>query len=195
MLKRSKLFALIVVSLVGYAHAEKDDRTKPMHIEANNAHLNQKTQISIFTGNVKVVQGTMQLLANKVTVREDAEGHQFCEGDGTPIQFKQKMDRSLDYLEAQASRFDYNGKTGILKLYDRARVKQGVDEVKGDVIIYDTHKETYEAQTQNVSRVHITITPKKKNTAAPDQQVEPRNTVDVDKKRPDVLTEHKDKST
>ena len=146
-----------------YGHAEKGDREKPVIIEANSATLDQKAQVSIFTGNVILTQGTMCLLASKVILREDAPNSHYAEGSGIPVKFKQKMDNSPNYLEAEAQRFNYDGKTGILRLYDKAWVKRGGDEVRSDIIIYDTIQETYEAQAKKEGRVNITITPKQEN--------------------------------
>ena len=162
MLKKSRIGILIAWMLATHVYAEKSDRDKPMNIEASHASLDQKSQVSVFTGNVRIVQGTMQLVASKVMIREDKEGHQYSEGSGSPVKFKQKMDNSPDYLEAQALRFTYNGKTGILKLYDKAWVKRGTDELKGDSIMYDMNQETYEAHTQKEGRVKVTIIPKEK---------------------------------
>lgn len=188
--KRNKVLALILCSMAMPIYAAKADRENPMHIEASNARLDQKTQVSVFTGNVIIVQGTMQLLASKVMVREDAEGNQYSEGSGAPVRFRQKIDNSPDYLEAQALRFDYNGKTGILKLYDKAWVKRGVDDVKGDVITYDMNQETYEAQTQQAGRVNVTITPKKKSAPQTDKNAEKTGKPAGRDKLPGVFTEH-----
>jgi lipopolysaccharide export system protein LptA len=158
----NKIWAAIFCLITSTVYAEKSDRVKPMDIEANHASLDQKSQLSVFTGNVMMVQGTMRLLANKVMIREDKEGNQYSEGQGTPVKFRQKMDNSPDYIEAQALRFTYDGKTGILKLYDKAWVRRGKDEVKGDIITYDMQHETYDAHTQQASRVNVTITPKEK---------------------------------
>lgn len=165
MAKKNKITGLILLLLAMYGHAEKNDRDQPMNIEANNAILDQKTQTSVFTGDVIIVQGTMRMRANKVSVREDKEGYQYSSGNGAPAKFMQKMDNSSDYLEAQALRFEYNGKTGILTLYDAAWIKRGTDEVRSDVITYNMNQETYEAYTPHAGRVNVVITPKKKNTS------------------------------
>lgn len=163
---KNKVGVLLLCMLVMPVYAEKADRDKPMNIEAQNATLDQKTQVSVFTGNVVVVQGTMHLQANKVTVHEDNDGNQYSEGAGTPVKFRQKMDNSPDYLYAEALRYTYDGKTGILTLYDKAWVQRGTDEVRGDVVIYNTHEETYEARTKEQGRVNVVITPKKKTSPA-----------------------------
>jgi lipopolysaccharide export system protein LptA len=145
--------------------AEKADREKPMNIEAATGTFDQKTMTSVFTGNVVVIQGTMRLTGAQVTVTQDDQGNQFAQGTGSPVKFRQKMD-SGEMLDAQSLRFDYNGKTGILKLFDKAWVRQGTDEVHGDIITYDMNQETYKAETGNTGRVKVTIVPKQKNAQA-----------------------------
>jgi lipopolysaccharide export system protein LptA len=160
---KNKIWGLIFCVMTMQIYAEKSDRDKPMNIEASHASLDQKSQISVFTGNVMIVQGTMRLVADKVMIREDKQGNHYSQGSGAPVKFRQKMDNSPDYIEAQALRFTYDGKTGILKLYDKAWVKRGTDEVKGDIITYDMNQETYDAHTQKEGRVNVTILPKEKS--------------------------------
>jgi len=62
MIKQQTLSLLILLlSLViglGQAHARSDDNEQPLHITADTAELNDKTGISIYRGNVRMVQGT-----------------------------------------------------------------------------------------------------------------------------------------
>lgn len=142
--------------------AEKADREQPLYIESQTAKIDQKVKKAIFSEKVDVKQGTLQLLADEVTVDEDSAGFHEVKGHGSPVRFKQKMDGSEAILQAKALRFHYVEKSGILTLYEQAWVKKGEDEVLGDIIIYNTHQEIYQAQTEAGKRVNVMITPKKK---------------------------------
>lgn len=154
------LWGLTIITL---AYAEKADREKPLHITANEMDLDQKVQLSTFIGHVEIKQGTMQLYADKVSIREDQERYQYADGEGSPVKFRQKMDNSSDELFAQALRFNYDEKKGILTLYNKAWVKRGEDQISSDVIIYDLNQERYHAKTQKDQRVNVIFMPKKKN--------------------------------
>lgn len=146
------------------AMAEQADREKPMNITADHCDFDQKTMKSICTSNVVVVQGSMTIRADKLVISQDAEGNQFAQGEGKPVWFRQKLDKSPDWLEAESLRFDYDGKKGFLQLFDKAWVRKNQDVVVGDHITYDLNSELYQVKSNPGGRVNITITPKKKET-------------------------------
>ncbi|QZA78341.1 lipopolysaccharide transport periplasmic protein LptA [Deefgea tanakiae] len=135
-----------------------------MNIVADHCLAEQKTQQTVCTGNVIVTQGTMVMRADKVTMRQDAEGKQFAKGEGRPVRFKQKLD-SGETLDAESLRFDYDELKGEMVLIDKAWVKKGQDIVMGDTINYNLNTEFYQAQSKPGNRVNITINPKKKDAA------------------------------
>ena len=161
-----RLLALPLLALLlnTPAFAEKADREKPMNIVADHCLAEQKTQQTVCTGNVIVTQGTMVMRADKVTMRQDAEGKQFAKGEGRPVRFKQKLD-SGEMLDAEALRFDYDEVKGEMVLIDKAWVKKDQDVVMGDSITYNLSTEFYQAQSKPGNRVNITINPKKKDAA------------------------------
>ncbi|WP_028448730.1 lipopolysaccharide transport periplasmic protein LptA [Chitinibacter tainanensis] len=164
----SRLLALPLLALLlaNSAWAETADREKPMNIVADNCVMDQKTQQSVCTGNVVVTQGTMVMRADKLTTRQDEQGHQFAQGEGRPVRFKQRLD-SGEPLDAEALRFDYDGAKGFLVLMDKAWVKRNQDLVVGDKITYDMNTEFYQAQSKAGGRVNITLNPKKKDASQP----------------------------
>ncbi|HSC81641.1 MAG TPA: lipopolysaccharide transport periplasmic protein LptA [Chitinolyticbacter sp.] len=170
MTRRAANWLLACACIVSQAvHAETADREKPMKIEADRASLDQKQMVGVYTGNVVVTQGTMILKSAVLNVRQDEAGNQYITGNGKPVTFRQRLD-SGEWVDAQSLRFDYDGKTGLLKLIDQAWVRRDTgDEVIGSVITYNMNTEQYEAQggadNTNSGRVNITIQPKKK--AAP----------------------------
>jgi lipopolysaccharide export system protein LptA len=155
---------LLALILSSPSFAEKADREKPMNIVADHCLAEQKTQQTVCTGNVIVTQGTMVMRADKVTMRQDAEGKQFAKGEGRPVRFKQKLD-SGEMLDAESLSFDYDEVKGEMVLIDKAWVKKGQDIVMGDTINYNLNTEFYQAQSKPGNRVNITINPKKKDAA------------------------------
>ncbi|MBM9887282.1 lipopolysaccharide transport periplasmic protein LptA [Deefgea sp. CFH1-16] len=135
-----------------------------MNIVADHCLAEQKTQQTVCTGNVIVTQGTMVMRADKVVMRQDADGKQFAKGEGRPVRFKQKLD-SGEMLDAESLSFDYDEVKGEMVLIDKAWVKKGQDVVMGDTINYNLNTEFYQAQSKPGNRVNITINPKKKDAA------------------------------
>ncbi len=74
------------------AAAEKADRDKPTQIEANRMSADETRRMNIFEGNVILTKGTIAVRADRIVVRQDAEGYQLTVATGSPVRFKQRQD-------------------------------------------------------------------------------------------------------
>lgn len=170
MVLRFAVGVLGLMLVLNTASAEKADRTKPVNIQADSCQVDQQSQTSVCHGNVIVTQGTMEMHSEHMTVRQDAEGNQYAQAEGRPVKYKEKMDNSPDWAEAEALRADYNGKTGLLKLMDKAMVKRGQDVTTGNVLTYNLNTGVFNAEAGGATpdkaggRVHITLNPRKKES-------------------------------
>lgn len=128
------------------AFAERADRDKPMHLEANRISIDDAKKIQILEGDVVITKGTLVLRAARIVVTEDQYGFQkgvaFGGKEGL-ARFRQKREGRDDYMEGQAERIEYNSNSEIAELFHRAWVKSGEDEIKGDYIWYDAISEKY----------------------------------------------------
>ncbi|WP_293227804.1 lipopolysaccharide transport periplasmic protein LptA [Paludibacterium sp.] len=156
------------------AHAEKADSDKPIQISANRATLDQLKGVTQWEGDVVVIQGTLQLHADHLTVTRDAQGNQTMLATGKLTTFRQKADDTPEkknvWINGQASRIDYSTVTHTAILTTNARVKKGDDLLIGDVIVYNTETQIYQSQgggsnTANKGRVTAIIQPQKKNAS------------------------------
>jgi lipopolysaccharide export system protein LptA len=135
------LFIAACLALASAARAERADREKNIVVNADHLSADDVNHTSLFEGNVVVVQGTMRMTANKVTVREDADRHKFYVAYGNPVTFRQKKDNVDEYVEGYAQRAEYDDLSGIVKLYEKARVTSGANVINGEYIQYDMTKE------------------------------------------------------
>lgn len=172
------LFAIVFscVLFIQFANAERADREKPIHLEADRAtveDVNRKegSRTSTFTGNVVLTQGTMRINADKVVMKEDPQGFRHATATGDLVSFRQKRDRMDEYVEGWSERAEYDSKTDKIELFRQARLKRGTDEVQGDYISYDMNTEFFKVvgskergiETGPDKRVRITIQPKNKS--------------------------------
>ncbi len=128
------------------AHAEKADRDKPVNIEADRMSYDDLRQINIFDGNVTLTQGTLMIVADRITVKQDPEGFQRGvaeKGPGGVAYFRQKRDGLDEYIEGWGERIEYDARTEKADLISRARILRGGDEVRGNVINYDGRSEFF----------------------------------------------------
>jgi lipopolysaccharide export system protein LptA len=134
--------ALLALALCTHAAwAEKADREKEIVVNANQVVGDDANRVSTFDGDVVITQGTMRMTANKVTLREDPQGHKFYVAVGNPVTFREKRDNVDEYVYAYAQRAEFDDLSNFLHLYDKARVKSEQNEITGDYISYDMTKE------------------------------------------------------
>ena len=169
------LLCLLCLSFAGQVLAESADRDKPIDLEADTVKVDDAKQISTYSGNVILTQGSLIIRADKLIVREDSSGFQHSTSIGNPTTFKQKREGKDEYMEGSALRIEYDGRMDKVQLYTKAWVKRGEDIVHGDYISYDANAEYAEViggtksadgVTSN-GRVRAVIQPKNKKTTTP----------------------------
>lgn len=155
------------------ARAEKADKDKPTNIEANRMSSDDARRISIFEGSVVLTKGTIRILADRLTVREDPDGFQISNATGVPARFRQKRDGKDEWIEGEALRIEMDDRNEKINLYGNALVMRDKDEVRGDAISIDTRSEFFTVtagksavtSANPAGRVRAVIQPK----AKPDQ--------------------------
>ena len=124
-------------------HAEKADKDKPTQIDANRMTSDDARRISIFEGNVVLTKGTILVRADRITVRQDAEGFQISTAAGTPARFRQKRDGKDEWIDGEALFIEIDDKKEKVELREKARIVRDKDEVRGDLISVDTRSEFF----------------------------------------------------
>ena len=150
------------------AWGEKADRDKPTQVEANRMSADDARRLNIFEGEVVVTKGTMRLTADRLVVRQDAEGFQFATATGKPARFRQRQDAKPGekegvWVEGEALRIELDDRNQKIELFDSARVNRGGDEVAGDYIFVDQRSDFYQVSSgkgQAKGRVKAVIQPK-----------------------------------
>jgi len=148
------LLAAILAAVILYgppsslpAHAEKTDKYKPTHVEANKMSSDDARRLSIFEGSVVLSKGTILVQADRIVVRQDADGYQFATATGAPVRFRQKGDpkdgRDGAWTDGEAQRIEIDDRNEKVELFERARVTRDKDEVRGDYIFIDQRTEFF----------------------------------------------------
>ena len=164
----SLLILMLATALPVPVLAEKADRDKPVHLEADNVTLDDMKKLSVFQGNVVLIQGTLMMRADRIEARQNGDGLQSVSASGRPVSFRQKRDGVDEYIEGYANQVEFDNVQSLLSLSGEARLRKGDDEIRGSLITYDAKTEFYKvAGQQNVqgpgSRVRVVIRPKPKN--------------------------------
>lgn len=140
------LLCLLLPASAHHALAERADRNKPMHLEADRVVVDDAKQRSSFEGQVRLSQGTLLIQAEKIEVSEDAQGFQHLIATGAPAKFWQRYEGSNEYAEGYGERIEYDTRAESVDFYGQARVKRGQDEVTGSHISYSTKTEVFEVR-------------------------------------------------
>ena len=151
--------------------AERADRDKPVNLDADRVDLDDAKKEAVFVGAVTLTQGTLTIKADKIIVKQDAEGFQYGIAYGSPAHFRQKREGYDEYIEGFSERLEYDGKADKMQMFTNARIQRGGDEVRGDYISYNAVTEYFQviggakstATTASPQgRVHAVIQPKPK---------------------------------
>lgn len=167
-------YLLIFLSLFPlHAFAERADRDKPVNLEADRVTVDDVNKVHVFEGKVTLVQGTLVIRGDKVVVKQDIEGFQHCVVTGNPARFRVKREGKDEYVDGEAERIEYDARTEFSKFLNRAHIKSGEDEMRGQVIHYDGRAEQIVvtsspsgAVTPSRDRVRAVIQPKNKEAAS-----------------------------
>ena len=148
-MRRAIPLVAVVLLAVFPAWAEKADRDKPTQIEANRMSADDVKRMTIFEGNVILTKGTIAVRAERIVVRQDAEGFQLTTATGAPVRFKQKQDpkegeKEGRWLDGEALRVELDERKQTIELIDNARVNRGGDEVAGAYIFVDQRSDFFQ---------------------------------------------------
>jgi lipopolysaccharide export system protein LptA len=149
--------------------AEISDREKPINLEADRMEIDDAKKVATLTGNVVVSQGTLTIKSDRMVITQDTGGFSKGVAYGNPATFRQKREGFDEYIDGQALRMEYDGRNEMLELFDKAVVKKGPEEVRGNYISYNSRTEFYQAfgsrkdseGKEVAGRVRAVIIPKK----------------------------------
>ena len=91
------------------------DRKQPIAIEADQGSLDQKNQVTVFSGNVLVTQGSLHMKAQNARVSQDKSGNQTMVATGNPVYFRQQLEGNKGIAEGWGSRAEYDSARNLVK--------------------------------------------------------------------------------
>lgn len=152
---------LLLTLLFQTASALESDQQQPIELAADFADIDESRGQSLYKGNVDIRQGTLQLLADEVTVLHKGRKPSKMIAEGNPVRFSQQTKDGP--VKGRARRAEYEMDTENLVLIGDAVVIQNQDTMRSDRIIYDRVRSVVKAgaAAQGSDRVRITIQPPK----------------------------------
>ncbi len=137
------------------------DKNKPVEVEADSFNLDDAKKITVYSGNVIITQGSMEIMANKVTIYGARGATDKVVATGHPVKFKQQPDGNQQLIRGEAKRFEYLVSKDTLILINQATLWQGGSTFASDRIVYDSKRSIVKAgdKKSGSKRVKITLQP------------------------------------
>ena len=162
---QDKLIAFFLATILiftGNAWALSTDKDQPVSIEADSVDIDEAKEIAIYRGNVILIQGSINLNAEKVVVYNFQSDNSHIVATGNQVKFSQKPDDSDQLIKGRANKAEYGINSTKLELTGKATLVKGKNTFKNDKIIYDRVNALVKAGTsaKGKERVKITIGPK-----------------------------------
>lgn len=162
---------LVFCALVptGRSWSLPEDRQQPMQVESDTASRDDRSRVTIYTGNVIVDQGTMHVEADKATVYMTADNKQIdrivC--NGRPATYRQLPKPGGELVKAHAEILEYQVAKDFIVLTHGAHLDQGGSTLDGEVVTYDVAKDLMQARGGDKNgRVRMVIPPQQKPATA-----------------------------
>lgn len=169
MIKLFRYGVLVIVGLLlsSAAYAVDGDSEQPIQVEADSLEIRDNENISVYTGNVSLIQGSMQIHSDQLTIHfNDNNELVLMQMNGTPATFRQLNNDNQEML-GQADRLDYHEAESLLILTGNARFQTDGDIIQGSTIRINTQNDYVEANGDTANeRVRVVIQPKSKNNSA-----------------------------
>ncbi len=162
-----KTCALLLLLLPGQLWALATDGEQPIEVEADELEVRDQEKISIYIGNVTLVQGSLEINADRVVIHlNEANELILMEMTGTPATFRQLDDDQREIL-GEALQIDYTQSESLLELRKSARVSQAGDIIESELIRINTENSSLQAgSAESDQRVKMLIQPKQNSNGS-----------------------------
>ena len=155
------ILSLIYLCLPSPLLALSTDRNQPIEVEADSLEIRGEENISIYTGNVRLDQGSLVLRADRLVINfNDQNELTLMELNGSPATFRQLNNENQEMI-GQADRLEYRETESTLILLGNARFSHKGDTIESNTIHINTENESIQAgSSSSDERVKMLIQPK-----------------------------------
>ncbi|GMG86601.1 lipopolysaccharide transport periplasmic protein LptA [Biformimicrobium ophioploci] len=142
-LTASLLLALAAPAL----QALPGDRDQPIKVKSEHLEADRSKNLSVYSGNVEISQGSLKISADRVEVYGNEKGElSRVVAIGKPARFEQKVSASEGLVKAHARRIEFTIRSDMLNLSGEAFVDRDGNTLAAEKIEYDMSGEQMKAQ-------------------------------------------------
>lgn len=152
------ILSSVAVLPAGWAIAS--DADQPIHIEGDNAEIDQNNETIVYSGSVQVVQGTLRVKGDRMVVKINGDQVERITTIGAPARYRQKLEADQGDVVANADSIIYHTAQERIYLNGSATLTQKGNELKGESIRYDIVRGTVDASAgTKKGRVQMQLSP------------------------------------
>ena len=156
-----RVVALLVGLLLAIvASALPDDRDQPIRITADTAIRDEKQGFTVYSGNVHMTQGSMDIEADKLTIFHETAQADKIVAEGKPARMQQKPAVDEPMVRAHAEIIEYYKIEERVHFRIDAHIDQDGASVTGDSIDYFIAEQLVKADSDKATegnRVQVVI--------------------------------------
>jgi len=152
------------------AWALKTDRNQTINIQADKAVSNEKTGVTTYEGTVQIDQGSLRILADRVTIERQDNKVKLIVAKGKPARFQQRPAADKNMVIAEGFTINYLVAKDRITLKRNALLEQEGTTMTGESIDYDIAQSVVKAgdgNTGSQGRVQIVIPAQNDTNTAP----------------------------
>ncbi|GLS25420.1 lipopolysaccharide transport periplasmic protein LptA [Marinibactrum halimedae] len=135
------LFTTAIVTAMlfcsSWSLALPEDRFQQIEVVADRSRASKLKGVTVLIGNVEIIQGSMKIMADKVTIEQGESGPKNIIAVGEPAKFEQRPKPQKGKIFGEASTIHYYVDKETLKLIKHANVKQDGSSMTSETIEYD----------------------------------------------------------
>lgn len=171
--------ALVASALLVPGGIVSAEQAPPIKIEADQMQYDDRARVNVFTGNVVLVRGDIEIRASKLRISQDSGGNQLATATGKPARFVQRASGKSLQIEGSGQELRFNNQTQELEILGgasltRSRAGQPADQVQGARIVYQSANDFFTVEGGKTAtskanprgRVQVIIQPKPTDNAA-----------------------------
>lgn len=145
--------AILVLASAG-AHAQgAKQEDAPTLIDSDTLEYDDAKQTSVFTGNVVLTRGALTLRADRLELRQAADGAQYATATAQgkeQVFVRQTQPDSVEVVEGTGDRVEYDSSKEEIQLVGHAVIQRlacgkVLDEIRGERVRYNQQTDVYSA--------------------------------------------------
>lgn len=161
----ASLLLVLAAAAPFQAPAKSTDRNQTLVVDAdrNDCTLDESGPC-IVSGNVHIVQGTLDIQAARADIRQSGGEPRQVKLTGSPVRMKQEMDAG-GTMNATAGQIDYDLQADTVIFTGKAVVQQpGRGSIAGERIVYNMRTGQVQGGGEGGGRVRLQFEPRNKTT-------------------------------